>query len=529
MNQGPSIITPPRQRAQEISPTRAAAANGPAIDASEKAAMQYVMQLAPSERAEYLKVRAALQNNPEAAKLLDQLLVRQVGSPPHSAALDLDHTRKTLLASLAELTTKPLFDSELESRRSEIITAALRNLVHPEDVTQSRSACCTVTNALRDEARKNPAEYMMMLSNLVRTGETRLRSGSTMYLNNSSVSDDISALGGARYMQRDIADRILQSAAIEFGNGDLQYNCQNDSSSGSLNDGRGKNFQVQYGGLYDHQFERFLEALNGRAYRSVYDNAEIMQLLQSRREGTYVNMTYASKGQHANHAVKIINEPNQEPGWIYYENPWGPISRENWRRQDGPEGRELVDPARGIERIRVGDAAKRIFVAFVDDAKATRGVDPSRDRSLLGDDLSNRKPYGPTGFDYTILGQSQPKQDKPVEKAADDNHVYAKVANTGLPSSENPQRTRPASTQAVVTFPAIGAASLKLKPAAKVELFETAPAAPAERDRKVEPQQSIYFSNERDINSTRVSSNRINAAPGSLMAAAQRVRFSTAA
>ena len=529
MNQGPNTLTAPRQRAQDLAPARGVQANGPAIDATEKAAMQYVMQLAPNERAEYLRVRAALQNNPEAAKLLDQLLVRQVGSPPHSAALDLDHTGKTLLSSLAELTTKPLFDSSLESRRSEIITEALKNLAHPEDVTQSRSACCTVTNALRDEARKNPAEYMMMLSDLVRTGETRLRSGSTMYLNTSSVADDVSAIGGGRYMQRDIADRILQSAAIEFGNGDLQYNCRTDSSSGSLNDGRGKNFQVEYGGLYDHQFERFLEALSGRAYRSVYDRAEIMQLVQSRREGTYVNMAYASKGQHANHNVKIINEPNQEPGWIYYENPWGPISRDQWRRQDGPEGRELVDPARGIERIRVSDAEQRIFVAIVDDAKAVRGVNPTRDQSLLGDDLSNRKPYGPTGFDYTILGQSQPKQNKPVEKAADDTRVDQKVAGESLQPSDTQQRPRIPRAHAVVTFPAIGAASGKIKPAAKVELFEAPPEVTTARDRKVEPQQSIYFSNERDINSTRVTGGRINAAPGSLMAAAQRVRFSTAA
>lgn len=505
-------------------------ADAPVIEASEKEAMQFLMQLDPASRGEYLQLRAALQNDPVASKLLDQALLRKVGSPPHSAILDRDHNGNTLISSLSALAKSELYDTMLESRRSEIIRSVLKSVAHPETVTQGRAATCTITNALQDEARKSPAEYVMMVSDLVRRGETKMRSGAVMYLNYSSIPNDPAAEAGNRYMGRDIANRILQSSAVEYANGDLKYDCGSDTSTGSLSNGRGKSMDVQYGGLYDHQFERFLEALQGRAYRTEYDRDKIMQSIQT-RASTYANMQFASAGRDFNHAVEFFKAPGQEPGYLYYKNPWGPISREAWSKTDGPPGRELVDPELGIERIKIETGRQLIFAAFIDDAQATVGVDLTRDQSLLSDNLEERKPYGPTGFDYMLLNDLPIQRKAPIKVAASD--VEKKVAVT-TEEPKAPEHTTRRSTHLNLakSFPLIGKALASVRKTQKEEpeLFEnTVEQAAPKSDKKAESQVSIYFSNERDLNSPRLGNSSLNSSKASLASAAQRMRYSNVA
>ena len=225
-----------------------------------------------------------------------------------------DSNGSTALANLARLAQQPL-NPKLggDTTRSELLTAALRDIVNPNRIDQGDAPTCTVTSMQFELVSDEPAEYARILADLTGPdGRSKMRGGSYLELE----AGDAGARDG-----RPVSDAIFQTAAMEFGNGrDAQF----DPYAGkSVNGTTG----AQQRGLKPDQQTQVLRQLFGVNYESknFLTEAQGAQALENLRN-------YDTKGAQnrpiilqidqgdINHAVTFERVKDER---VYFRDPYG--------------------------------------------------------------------------------------------------------------------------------------------------------------------------------------------------------------
>lgn len=133
--------------------------------------------------------------------------------------------------------------------RRELVLGVLRELLDPGAVEQKAWRTCAAATVQLWLAIREPAEYARIVSGLASwNGRVTLAGGPWLQRHGESVRADSSG--------RTPSSRLLQSAFMDFANGDDRYSNASDQSARS--DG------PAYAGLYPDQFDVLIEAVTAR-------------------------------------------------------------------------------------------------------------------------------------------------------------------------------------------------------------------------------------------------------------------------
>lgn len=288
------------------------------------------------------------------------------GSPEVSQALErfiatdsfqrLDQaTQEKLLEQMAKISSD--IDPLLAHRRQEILIKLMQHLSRvPGDVNQGVHAVCASAASRYRLVELDPAEYARRIAGLVsRNAGVELANGTVLDRVESSLQEDFSSTVHGEIRERDILERIYDTAFLRLVTGN--YDNRDDMSS-YYDSMAGK--EVKYRGVYDDQLELMVELDRGENVQGYSEPYEAMRQIQSHiSEMPFVSLNWATHGPHSYHAVTVARVDEQE-GRVYFYNPHGGGVKE------GPGGRSY-DPATGLESMSIADFTKRIHLAYVSD------------------------------------------------------------------------------------------------------------------------------------------------------------------
>lgn len=240
-------------------------------------------------------------------------------------------------------------------------------------VGQSNRGTCTVTSFLHNLARRTPAEYARIATDLATTGQSRLSSGTTVQVPADAFAPDSSS--------RSLTEWLTQAALMQAARPEDTYQNSHPGPDRRLrtpDDGTpsasGRNPDGFTGanrtGLVDEESVRALEALHGRDYRARASSAfdlfgkrvwgesldELAQQKLAQGSPVFASLKWG-KGAHQLEVVAVEN------GRVLLRNPWGGNASASALAspQPAPAGeglppsRMIVDPRTGLESVSIED------------------------------------------------------------------------------------------------------------------------------------------------------------------------------
>lgn len=258
-----------------------------------------------------------------------------------------DSTGDTLADSLLTIAEKPIWMPLAgEGGNARLLAELAMNLDTPGRINQGWKATCTTTSVESYLAKQDPAEYARIIRGLVSPeGRAVMRSGDEL------ICDEDVLLPSATEHNRNPISRVFQAAAMEFADGELDYDNTSDGHYDDEDENVGN-------GLEMGPFETLVSALTGKPWRSTSrKHALIAQMLkkmgldasgiadletdsesiieQSTAQGEPVFATLDLPGaqnpipgapgtlEHAAHKVLLLYI-DKEAGEVHYEDPMDP-------------------------------------------------------------------------------------------------------------------------------------------------------------------------------------------------------------
>lgn len=241
------------------------------------------------------------------------------------------------------------------------------------EVAQSDRGTCTVTSHLHNLARRSPAEYARIATDLATTGESRLASGTSVNVPPDAFAPDSS--------RRTLTERLTQSALMQAARPEDPYLNRHPGPDGKLgtnDDGTPSDTgripdgftRANRTGLVDGEQVRVLEALHARDYEARRSSA--FELFGNRLWGESLDEIARQKlaqgspvfaglkwGRGA-HALEVVGV---EGGRVLLRNPWGgvpsaqPLSAPQPAppSEGMPPSRTIIDPRIGLESVSIED------------------------------------------------------------------------------------------------------------------------------------------------------------------------------
>lgn len=297
--------------------------------------------LSDAQRKQFDRVWAETQ--PSAHKALVKLL--EDGRLLSSKDL---RTGDRLLTHLDRLATQPLASG---LSRAELLSGLVVQAQDPGTISQGGRGTCTVTTAEYMIARKSPAEYARVVTDLSSPkGLVTLASGAKAERVASSLAADDSG--------RTAASRLFEAAMMEYGNGLLSYS--NDSDQHGV---AGASFLP--GGLTPGGTTRVLEAVLDEDYDSQSTLLGRERLLSSLKdalaEGQMVpvgmNWRGSTEKKRSGHEVLVLKIENDR---VYYRNPWGKTYSPGHETDGKTSPKRRIEDQSGVESMTLAEFRWRL-------------------------------------------------------------------------------------------------------------------------------------------------------------------------
>jgi hypothetical protein len=282
------------------------------LKANEGLEQQQLGRLSPEQREGYLQVKAQLMavngsGDPVAALALQKLLF--TGKLTDSQSLK---GGTNVIDGLTRLTTAPLAEG---LDRGQLLSDLVQELATPATIGQGDKGTCTVTSASIQLARKNPAEYVRLVTGLASpAGIVATASGTVL----RREADSAAETG-----HRSEVQKLLAPALMEIANPRLDY--RNDPK-----DGHYRGDKHKYRGLGPKELNRVLEALNG----ANFEKHHVGGLFGQSRKNAWKEMVgqlnqgkdvlAGLKWGDGGHEVLVTGTENiNGKDYVRYINPWG--------------------------------------------------------------------------------------------------------------------------------------------------------------------------------------------------------------
>jgi hypothetical protein len=307
----------------------------------------------PAERQQLAQVFGAA-TSPTSHYAFDKLLKAP------ARLMDADATGRTLLSNLAALATGPLHASIPASRRAELLDGVIQETSRPRLVDQTRFGTCTVTSMQYELARDNPSEFARLVAGIASpAGQVEMRGGGTLELQADSLSRDA-------LRERSFSETLFQSAAMEFANGEDDYQVL---GGGDGPDGLDRSVRpngTTYGGQYAEGMVRATSALFGRPFSAWFTTdanrpAQLDFLRNHRPDGpnSPVLISFDTNGaeEGGGHAVTFVR---MEGDRVFFRNPWGP-NGDARTGQEMPFGARMEDTGSGLYSFSLAQFQERVY------------------------------------------------------------------------------------------------------------------------------------------------------------------------
>lgn len=261
-----------------------------------------------------------------------------------------------------------------QSERGLVLADLMSEVARPmESVEQRNRGTCTVTSFLTNLARRSPAEYARIATDLATSGRSQLSSGTTVQVPTDAFACDAS--------RRSVTERLTQAAMMQVARPGDTYRNRHPGPDGrhgtpddgtQSHDGRSPDgfIGANRTGLLARESVRVLDALHGRDHQARRSSA--FDLLGRRMWGESLDELARQKlaqgspvfasldwdeGAHMLEVVAV------EGGRVLLRNPWGgkpsasalPSPQPARAAEGGPPSRRIVDPRTGLESVSIED------------------------------------------------------------------------------------------------------------------------------------------------------------------------------
>lgn len=281
---------------------------------TEKEEKEALAKLEPQDRKAYQAIASEAVSDPVAHLTLRELLLD--GRLPGGKDLG---AGKSLLANLAELSKQPLADG---IDRQELLADVLAQLADPIMISQEQQNTCGPTTGQLLLAMQEPAEYVRLAAGLASPeGSVKLQNDDT--IERKSDWNDLEDDG------RTVANRLFQSALMEYANGRFDYSNVKDARKVSVGP-----LSVDIPGLLPNEMVKLVEGLTGRDYQVKYSvmsdrispafQAAIDQAGPGNEVPVLLNYNVGGDGvKNLSPHYVLITGFDAESGMVCVSNPWG--------------------------------------------------------------------------------------------------------------------------------------------------------------------------------------------------------------
>ena len=220
-----------------------------------------------------------------------------------------------------------------------VLRELVATLDDPGRLTQGNRGTCGPATIEHLQATRDPAEYARIVAGLTsKEGTVTMRNGDTLKRDRGSLAADDSG----RYS----TSRIYQAAMMEYANGETEYDNRTDEHT--------REDDSTYSGIYDHEFEKAVDALFGDKYdveqvshRPLDDSITKLRLRKAIEQGEQVpvalNFGVDPKDTDSGHFLLLVGMTDSK---VTLRNPWG--GHETGQDSDGPK-REVIKQDGTIE------------------------------------------------------------------------------------------------------------------------------------------------------------------------------------
>lgn len=265
---------------------------------------------------------------------------------------------QTLLSHLDRLASQPMAAG---LNRMNVLSSLLEQAENPGTISQGGRGTCTVTTIEYMLARRSPAEYARLVTDLASAG------GQTVLANGKTVSRE-AGTAAADDSGRTDPSRLFEAAMMEYGNGLLDYSNQSDKHGVG-----GVSFLP--GGLSNGSTAKVLSGVFDERWRAIDAVPVIGQVPFTSLGGSHLFNRlegYVKKGQQvpvgvdwraagewrpAGHELLVTKI---EGGRVYFRNPWGNYDNPGTVTdgKDGPVRR--IEDGNGMESMTVDEFRHRL-------------------------------------------------------------------------------------------------------------------------------------------------------------------------
>ncbi|MEB3186936.1 MAG: hypothetical protein VKP72_05800 [bacterium] len=266
--------------------------------------------------------------------------------------------KPSLLEQLARLATAPLAPG---LDRGRLMSDLVQQVADPGLIQQGDRGTCTVTTLEYSLARRDPAEYVRLVTGLASpSGRVKTAGGKDLVRVEDSLQDDRSS--------RTAASRLFEAAMMDLANGVVDYR------NGADRHGFGP-WTPFPGGLLSIQVARAATALTGKPHEAVevvpllgrvpFTNWGIDGLMKGLRETLArhgeapVMLDWRGQGEktHSEHMVLVLKiEGNR----VIFRNPWGNTGLTGSTTNGKSSPVRTREASGGIESLSLEDFRKRL-------------------------------------------------------------------------------------------------------------------------------------------------------------------------
>jgi hypothetical protein len=280
-------------------------------EADEREALE---KLKPEDRDSFKAVAAQLDAEPVARLTLRTLLLD--GRLPGGNDLV---TGKSLLANLSALASQPIADG---IDKQDLLADVLAHVADPINVSQEQQNTCGPTSGQVILAAQEPAEYVRVAAGLASPeGSVKLQNGDEIHREadwNDKEAD-----------RRSVANRLFQSALMEYANGQFDYSNVKDSRQVSVGP-----LTVDIPGMLPAELVKLVEGMTGRSYSVTYSlmsdrvspefEAALAKAEPGRALPVLVNYSVDGDGvRNTSPHYFLVTGYDAASGMVAVSNPWG--------------------------------------------------------------------------------------------------------------------------------------------------------------------------------------------------------------
>ncbi len=264
----------------------------------------------------------------------------------------------TLLSHLDRLSTQPLASG---LNRMNLLSGLLEQAENPGNISQGGRGTCTVTTVEYLLAKRSPAEYARLVTDLASSGgKAVLANGATVSREPGTASADDSG--------RSDASRLFEAAMMEYGNGLLDYSNEKDKH------GVG-GASILPGGLSNGDTVKVLSGVFNEKWRSIQavpvlgqvpftsvGTGPLFEKLESyvkKGQEVPIGMDWRGSGEWkpSGHEVLVTKI---EGGRVYFRNPWGNYDAPGTVTDGKGSPVRRIEDDKGLESMTVDEFRKRL-------------------------------------------------------------------------------------------------------------------------------------------------------------------------